>query len=73
MKKDDKRKAKQFQNKYALNVEDTFKTVIFGLLRRKKEYEKIGLCCPSSTCDYIEKNLVNLTEKNESMNEFEND
>jgi hypothetical protein len=39
----------------------------------KKEYEKRGLCCPSSTCDYIEKNLVNLTEENESMNEFEND
>jgi hypothetical protein len=39
------------------------KLLYSGLLRRKKEYEKIGLCCPSSTCDYIEENLVNLTEK----------
>jgi hypothetical protein len=49
------------------------KLLYSGLLIRKKEYEKIGLCCPSSTCDYIEKDLVDLAEESESMNEFEND
>jgi hypothetical protein len=36
MKKDNKDKAEQFQNKYARNVENTFKTVIFGAPHKKK-------------------------------------
>jgi hypothetical protein len=46
MKKDDKDKAEQFQNKYARNMENTFKAVIFGAPQKKKEYEKNRVMLP---------------------------
>jgi hypothetical protein len=46
---------------------------IRGSAEENRSMKKIGLCCPSSTCDYIEKDLVDLTEETESMNELEND
>jgi hypothetical protein len=46
MKKDDKDKAEQFQNKYAWNVENTFKTVIFGAPQKKKGIEKNRVTLP---------------------------
>lgn len=46
---------------------------IRGSAEENRNMKKIGLCCPSSTCDYIEKDLVGLEEETEPINEMEND
>ncbi len=43
------------------------------LVDGKQRYVPGGWTCPSSSCDYIVKDLVDLTGETESMNELEND
>jgi hypothetical protein len=35
---------------------------IRGSLEEKRNMKKIGLCCPSSTCDYIIKDYIELED-----------
>ncbi len=41
--------------------------------RNGRAWRRIGQYCPNPACDYIVKDLVDLTGETESMNELEND
>jgi hypothetical protein len=38
-----------------------------------RKYKRVGLCCPNPACDHIIKDLVELEDETEPINELEND
>lgn len=53
--------------------EITVRAYTRGNAERKRAYVGCGWMCPSSTCDYIVKDFVELEEETEPINEMEND
>jgi hypothetical protein len=49
------------------------RTYTRGNAERKRAYVPAGWTCPSVTCDYIIKDLVELEDETEPINELEND